>query len=66
MDLLDVEKVEQEVKRTIDGLESEEKKNKIKFNEWPKNAKPTYEELRPERRDQGLSEPSRRHLQKRN
>ena len=61
MDLLDAEKVEKEVKLTIEGLERKEAANTTSFNNWPKNEMLPYQ-LMPERRDSGVGEPSRSHL----
>lgn len=53
MDLIDPEKVQEEVKQTIAGLAIKEGKNEISFTEWPKTPstnRSTPYKLLPERR----------------
>ena len=51
MDLLDQEKIEEEVQNTIKGLADKEAKNAISFTDWPNTlSSPTEYDLEPKKR----------------
>lgn len=52
MDLSE-ENIEEEIKKTFEGLKDKESKNEILFQDWPKNQWTRYE-LEPKKRNSGL------------